>query len=397
MIIREEYLVKLNAKNRVQRVKVQLDKHTYSETYAIRRITGQYGGKETDQPLININYGKSGRTISEQAGLQYAHILTEYLNSGYKKLTILTNKKYSELSEEEIKNLLDFGGNTDTKGIPKPMLAKSSNELSPSIFEKDVYVSKKVDGVRCLMYYKDGLILTCSRGGKNYNAATSKLRKDPLLIQLFQLDPNLILDGELYKHGWPLQKISGLCRLETPTKECDELEYWIFDFVSKQPFKERFEILMDIKKLIPENSNIKVLDHILMSGWLKIKKEHDKYVQEGFEGLCARNPEKEYGIGKRSGLYLWKLKERQDDEAKIVGIKEGLRDEDMCFVLQLPSGKQFSAKPACDSKTRIYYLNNKDKFIGKMGTYTYFSLSTDGIPTQPVFKFVREIEDLPQD
>ena len=32
-----------------------------------------------------------------------------------------------------------------------------------------------------------------------------------------------------------------------------------------------------------------------------------------------------------------------------------------------------------------------------MGTYTYFSLSTDGIPTQPVFKFVREIEDLPQD
>ena len=41
MIIREEYLVKLNAKNRVQRVKVQLDKHPYSETYAIRRITGQ--------------------------------------------------------------------------------------------------------------------------------------------------------------------------------------------------------------------------------------------------------------------------------------------------------------------------------------------------------------------
>ena len=105
MIIREEYLVKLNAKNRVQRVKVQLDKHPYSETYAIRRITGQYGGKETDQPLININYGKSGRTISEQAGLQYAHILTEYLKDhvGYK---IIDDTKSPEWNEQAWENII---------------------------------------------------------------------------------------------------------------------------------------------------------------------------------------------------------------------------------------------------------------------------------------------------
>lgn len=395
MIIREEYLIKLNAKNKIQRVRVQLDKHPYLDVYSIYRMTGQFGGKETDQPFINIDHGKASRTVSEQAGLQYAHILAEYMNSGYKKLASLTTKKYDDLSESEIKALLDSTGTTDTKGIPKPMLAKSSNDLSSDIFEKDVYVSKKIDGCRCLMYYRNGEILTCSRGGKEYNIATSHLRNDPILLKIFKTDPNLILDGELYKHGWPLQKISGLCRLQERTEECDQLEFWIYDYISKQPFKDRYEMLMGLKQFFPEDSKIKILDHKLMSGWLKIKREHDTYIKEGFEGLCARNPDKEYGIGKRSGLYLWKLKERNDSEFEIVGIRPGLRDEDMCFELKTNDGKIFAAKPACDVETRLYYLNNKDQFIGKMGTCTYFSMSSDGIPTQPVFKFVREIEDLP--
>lgn len=396
MIIREEYLIKLNAKNKIQRIRVQLDKHPYSDEYSIYRMTGQFGGKETDQPIISITYGKSSRTVSEQAGLQYAHILSEYINSGYKKLSTLTSKKYNELSEDDMKNLLGNGGNTDSKGVPKPMLAKSSNDLSSDIFEKPTYISRKIDGCRCLMYYKDGLILTASRGGKHYNIATAHIRNNPILLKLFQADPNLILDGELYKHGWSLQKISGLCRLQERNEECDQLEYWIYDYISTQPFKERYSILMNLKELFPEDSKIKIVDHKLMSGWLKIKKEHDKYVQEGFEGLCARNPEKEYGVGKRSGLYLWKLKDRQDSEFKIVGVKEGLRDEDMCFVLETSEGKQFAAKPACDTSTRLQYLANKNDYIGKIGTCTYFSISKDGIPTQPVFKFIREVEDLPQ-
>ena len=396
MIIREEYLIKINAKNKIQRVKVSLDKHVYSDIYTIYRVTGQYGGKETEQPLIFIETGRGGRTTLDQAGLQFAHILTEYLNSGYKKLSTLTSKKYDELTEEELKSLLDTGGSTDTKGIPKPMLAKSSNDLANNIFDKDVYVSRKLDGVRMLMYYKDGIILTASRGGKNYNIATSHLRNDPVLLSIFHTDPTLILDGELYKHGWPLQKISGLARLQTHTEECDQLEYWVYDYVSKQPFKERYENLVGLRNLIPEDSKIKIIEQKLMSGWLKIKKEHDKYVQEGFEGLCARNPEKEYGIGKRSGLYLWKLKMRDDGEFPIVGVREGLRDEDMCFVLKTQDGKEFAAKPACDAETRKYYLEHKDEFIGKMGTCTFFNYSKDGIPTQPVFKFIREEEDLPQ-
>lgn len=35
------------------------------------RKTSQYGGKITDQPLIEINKGKAKRTVTEQATLEY--------------------------------------------------------------------------------------------------------------------------------------------------------------------------------------------------------------------------------------------------------------------------------------------------------------------------------------
>jgi len=67
MIIREEYLVIINSKNRVQRVKLQIEKDPIKTLYTIHRVTGQYGGKETSQPDLIITEGKVKRTASEQA------------------------------------------------------------------------------------------------------------------------------------------------------------------------------------------------------------------------------------------------------------------------------------------------------------------------------------------
>lgn len=146
MIIREEYLVSVNSKNKIQRVKLQLDQNPFDKTYSIFRITGQYGGKETDQPVIKIEHGKVKRTVSEQATLQFNALLKNYLDKGYVKLAALTPKKYSDLTEDEIKNLL--GGNfvSDQSGVPKPMLAKLADQCSSDIWEKDWYVSRKLDG-----------------------------------------------------------------------------------------------------------------------------------------------------------------------------------------------------------------------------------------------------------
>ena len=396
MIIREEYLVTINAKNRIQRIRVQLDQNPYGDVYSILRMTGQYGGKETDQPTIFIKEGKAKRTTAQQAALQYNHIIEEYLNKGYVKLGLLTNKKYSDLSEDDIKTLMGGDFVSDTSGVPKPMLAKLGDQCAPDVWEQDLYVSRKLDGCRCLMYYKDGMILTASRGGKDYNVATKHLREDPVLLEIFRQSPDLILDGELYKHdvNWPLQRISGVARLKEWSDECENLEYWVYDYVdTSTPFKDRYEILMGMKELFSEDSKIKIVDHVKLRGYLTIKKEHDKYVKEGFEGLCARTADKEYGVNKRSALYLLKMKERKDGEFEIVGVKEGLRPEDMCFTLKTADGKEFQAKPIGPAESKIEYLNNRGDFIGKMATCTFFYYSEDGVPLQPVFQHVRPSDE----
>lgn len=242
------------------------------------------------------------------------------------------------------------------------------------------------------MYYKDGIIQTASRGGGNYNVATKHIREDSTLLEIFRQSPDLILDGELYRHGadWPLQRISGLARQQEWKDECANLQYWVYDYIDvTKSFKDRWEVLKALKEIIPEDSPIKILDQKIMSGYMAIKKEHDKYVQEGFEGLCARNPEKEYGVNKRSAIFLIKLKERKDDEFEITGVREGMRPEDMCFTLKTKDGKEFAAKPVGDVNSRLYFLEHKDEFIGKFATCTYFNLSQDGVPTQPVLKSIR--------
>lgn len=395
MIIREEYLVIINSKNKIQRVKLQLDKDPIKTLYTITRITGQYGGKETKQPSLTITEGKVKRTAEEQASLQFNSLLKQYLDKGYTNLSKLTTKQYSELSQDELKNLLGSKGVTDQAGIPKPMLAKSADDCSSDIWNKDLYASRKIDGVRLIMYYKNGIIHTASRGGNTYDPATKHLRENPELLKIFTQRPDLILDGELYHHGsdWPLQRISGLARLKEWTSECNNLQYWIYDYVSNEPFKDRLIFLNSLEPIFKDSEYVKIVEHIKINGYLAAKKLHDKFIQEGYEGLCARNPEREYGVNKRSALYLIKLKERKDDEAEIIGIKEGLRPEDMCFTLKTKTGIIFNAKPIGDINQRLEYLNNRNQYIGQQATYTYFSISNDGVPTQPIMKHIRPLDE----
>ena len=392
MVIKKEYLVVLNSRNRVQQTLLQLNQNPFTKAYTIERTNNQWGGKEIQQPTLTITYGKAGRTAAEQAMLQYNSLLKNYLDKGYVKASVLSKKEYADLTEQEIIDALGGGFISDQKGVPKPMLAKSADKCAAGIWEKEFLCSAKLDGCRALMYFKDNLVQVASRGGGNYNAATKHLREDPIIQALFKQNPDLILDGELYKHGadWPLQRISGLARQSEWKEECGELEYWIYDYIdTKQSFSERHKVLKEMKTLFPEDSKIKIVEHVSLSTYLDVKKQHDDWVEQGFEGLCARNPEKEYGVNKRSSLYLIKLKQRQDDEAEVVGVREGLRPEDMCFVLKTKTGIEFAAKPMGTAEDRINYLNNKEKYIGLQATYTYFSLSQDGVPTQPVLKHFR--------
>lgn len=400
MTINKTYLVTRNARDKIQVVITELEQS--GNTFIINRITGQYQGALTEQPKVTITSGKAKRSVLQQAELEYNSILSKYQDKGYKKLDSLTHKKFNELTLEEI-NLIVPTLKEDANGNLKPMLAKSSTQCQNSVLDKVLYCSRKLNGVRCMMKWDPNLnkVVTVSRGGKNYNASTIHLTKE--VTKFLSEHPAYILDGELYHFGHFLQELSGIARLDHWEERCNILEYWIYDIAdgtkifkseSTKMVDDRFTILEDLRlNVFKNNSHIKILEHIRTEGWDNIKKLHDKWVNEGFEGLVARKPDKVYEFGKRSSTMI-KVKEYKEEEFEIIDYSEKLREEDFCFIMQTKDGKVFEAKPIGDRELKADYIKNIDNIIGHMGTIKFFELSKDNIPQQPIFQAVRYTEDL---
>lgn len=388
-------LVSKDSKGKIRVADISYEK--YGDGYKIYRYTGQYGGKMTHQPDILVTEGKAKRTVEEQVELQFNAKVKEYLDKGYKEL----EKELDDYSEEELNEVV---GNekTDANGFTKHMLAKQADKVSDATINKLPfwYASRKIDGVRCSFYFKDNEIHTASRGGGNYDMATSDFRNNPTFIQFFKNHPGYILDGELYKHGKSLQQISGAVRKESEVNHW--LEYYIYDIQSPKIFSSRLQTLQEISKELnlgfdpnrewnDTDLRIQIVPQEKVTGKNNIIAIHDKYVSEGWEGCVVRDPNKPYKFGGR-GSEMIKFKMYKDGEFVITGISEGLRDEDMCFTLETSDGIEFKAKPMGSRELKNQYRNDLPSIIGKMATVKYFYLSDDGTPLQPVLKAIRDYD-----
>jgi ATP-dependent DNA ligase len=388
MTVSKIYLVTRNARDKVQVVIAELEQN--GNSFTIKRTTGQYQGKMTNQPDLVIERGKAKRSVLQQAELEYNSIVKKYQDKGYKRLDSLTNKAFDLITPAEMDNLAPTL-RSDQDGNLKPMLAKSSTQCQNSVLDKKMWNSRKLNGVRMMTKYSPDLdkVITISRGGKNYDEA-AKLITDEL-YEYLKANPDIILDGELYHHGTYLQTISGMARLKEWEPRCSILEYWVYDLaIPDVIFDDRLKILNDLRlNTFKDSKKIKIQEHYPSQSWEEIQRLHDKWVKEGFEGLVARKPNKVYEYGKRSSTMI-KVKQRNDEEFEIVDYKDGLRDEDFCFILQTKEGKLFSAKPNGSRDIKEAYMNRIDYMIGKMATVSYFEWSSDKIPQQPVFIGLRE-------
>lgn len=399
-----DILVSKDNKGKIRVVEIDYEWDDNRRGYVIRRKTSQYGGKVTVQPEIWIFTGKAKRTVSEQVKLEYNSHLKKYQDKGYKILPSNIDLKDSPSVQAFVEEQMGEGV-SDSNGFKKHMLAKQADKVATSVFDKLKYwyASRKIDGVRCSFYYKDGEVRTASRGGEHYDYSTTFMRNNPKLIQFFENHPDIVLDGELYKHGKSLQQISGAARLEKDTAGMDWLEYYIYDVMdSTKMFEERLEVLHDIESELSLGFNpnreweegelrFQMVPQEKVVGWTNIQKLHDKYVSEGFEGAVIRDPSKVYNFGGRTNAMI-KVKMYKDAEFEIVGYEEGLRPEDMVFVCQTELGAKFEAKPMGPRELKYEYLDRMDEIIGKMATVKYFYLSDEGVPLQPVLKCIRDYE-----
>lgn len=381
--------------------------HEPEHGYVIQRSYGQVGGKTTLSPKIIVDRTKQKRTWKEQYTLQFNSETKKFLDKGY----VEVEKHPEEYTLDELQSI--FGEvKTNQYGVIKPQLAKQADKVTnPKIFDKEWLISRKLDGVKALFYYKDGEIHTASRGGEDYDPATTHLREYPPLINFFKANPTIILDGELFVRGKTLQQISGAARMEKNAVDCDWLQYWIYDcYDTNNPdmiAKERYKFLIEelnhkfeifVYLTIDDDSikdPIRILGHEYVEGWDNMKKLHDKWVAEGFEGAVITDPSKPYKVGSRCNNLI-KIKQYKSEDFTVVGYKLGLRgSEDMTFTCELEDGRTFEAMPVGDRATKAEYVENFDnKYRGHKAECTFFNYSDDGIPTQPKLRIFRfDLED----
>lgn len=376
--------------------------HDDVKGYIIQRSYGQVQGKTTLSPAIVVDRTKQKRNWKEQYTLQFNSEVKKFLDKGY----VEVEKHPNEYTHEELDQI--FGKvKTNQFGVIKPQLAKQADKVTnPKIFDKEWLISKKLDGVKALFYYKDGEVHTSSRGGTDYDPSTTHLREYQPLIDFFKANPTIILDGELFVRGKTLQQISGAARMEKNAYDCDWLQYWIYDcydtnnpdMIAEDRYKflinelnHKFEVLVycSIVDDALEDS-IRILEHEYVSGWDNMKALHDEWVAEGFEGAVITDPTKSYKPGSRCNNLI-KIKQYKSEDFKVIGYKLGLRgSEDMTFTCELEDGRTFEAMPVGDRATKAEYVENFDhKYKGHKAECTFFNYSDDGIPTQPKLRIFR--------
>ena len=275
----------------------------------------------------------------------------------------------------------------DTPIYFKPMLAHDYNDYKDKI-KFPIYSQPKLDGVRCIVK-ADGM---WSRNGKQIISAPHIFES---LKPLFEQDPDLIFDGELYadKTTTDFNTIISCVRKTKPTAEdlkisAECIEYHIYDLPShNDTFWQRILQLNQIE--LPECCEV-VSTHIMYKDG-DIILYYKKYVEQGYEGQMLRLDS--HYENKRSKSLL-KHKSFVDAEFEIKGVVEGKGNlTGKVGKLQFEiNGKLFESAVNGDWEYIERLWHSKDGLVGKMATVKYFELTPDGIPRFGKVIAIRDFE-----
>jgi DNA ligase-1 len=288
---------------------------------------GQEGGKLTSKTEY-VNEGKQGRTPYEQAVFQCESRVKTQLDKNYR-----TTKE--ELDDLPILAMLASNHQKDGK---------------EELVEEGVYVSDKLDGIRCLAFCKlvQGVkqVLLKTRTGQDHSVPHIEAE----LLTIMEVGD--ILDGELYVHGPVLQDINSAVKRTDPEKKLEaaikahkkaigtdkeekkaaeveqaqlileirpKLEFRVFDIIEFDvPFAQRLNNLTAYSAKFKQGGKVVLVPYGFANCMDSLRKLHKDAVSRGYEGIMYRTSHGEYESGKRS-TELWKYKEMIDEEFRING------------------------------------------------------------------------------
>jgi DNA ligase-1 len=288
-----------------------------------------------------------GNTVVEESGPMDGVMV--------KKVTVCGldgDKVLKSLRQKKVKQ-----GYRDTLEVGlSAMLAHEWNH-EPLVFP--VYVQPKLDGIRCLVYEKDGQTVFQSRNHTFFQS-----------FPHIQAISGLVLDGELYNHALEFQEITSMVR-KKGHPDLGKLEYHVYDILGEGTFEERLKMLKGLSGAVETKR---------VNSVAELESYHASCVLRGYEGIMIRTP---------GGLYrqtrskdLLKYKHFKTEEFKVVGHtvgKEGIP------VFECAVGdRTFGVMMKSTLEEKKAMLLDVESYYGKWLTVKYQELSKDGVPRFPV-------------
>lgn len=292
-----------------------------------------------------------------------------------------------------------------------------------------VGVQPKIDGVR-------GLNMTgklTGRSGKSF--------KNNYTTQFFSKEIYKGLDGELAAE---YETYAQLCRLTSSATgtilQTPYLIWHVFDLLTEDTkglcYSVRHKMLKDYLEtlLLLKDSNsidlrLKLVPMQIVDSLEDLNKAHDYYIQCGYEGTIIRDL---FGLHKegRSSVKqmgLLRIKDFIEEEFLITGITEGNKNNNVAQTNELgktfrsshqenkepngmlgslqgvilkdsdlfKKGNLITVAPGVLTENEcLYYFNNSDKLIGKIGKFKHFPKGVKDKPRFPQFQSIRTEEDM---
>ena len=336
-----------------------------------RTITGFDGFKLTTSDW-QICEAKTYCTAEEQA---------------LKEAQALFNKKLELGYFEDINDI-------DKSTLFKPMLAQKYEDVDITF---PCYTQPKLDGIRCIIK-ADGM---WTRNGKKIVSCPHIFDE---LETVFETQPDLIFDGELYNHQFKhdFNKITSLVKKTKPTLSDIEaskhlIEYHIYDLPSSnKTFNGRLEDLQDLVSDLFNcfsSSSVVYVTTQEVNNQEELDTFYHDWMEEGYEGQMIRtNSNYE---NKRSKTLL-KRKEFSDDEFEILAVNEGtgkLAGRVGHMMFKSKSGHYFSSTVNGTQEYLSELWEQRDELICKFATVKYFNLTPDTeIPRFPKVISIRDYD-----
>ena len=226
-----------------------------------------------------------------------------------------------------------------------PMLAEEYKNYPLWV---QLYAQPKLDGIRAIAT-KDGFH---SREGEKF-ASTAHLEAH--LAPLFEANPGLILDGELYNHDLKddFNEISSLVRKQKiPEDRLKDIEamvqYHVYDMPVKiLNFGLRSKALMDLVNPY-EGELVHIVPTMALPEGAEGKKVldalYETWIEQGYEGQMVRS-DSPYEEDTRSN-FLLKRKEFKDGEFEVIRLEEGKGNWAGCAkkaIVRLADGQECEA------------------------------------------------------